>query len=164
MVDPISIIGLVAQVSHLIQRSYHYGKAVHDAQNDMRKLYTELLALKGVLEQLEELDIASAEPHIADLKHSKEFRKTLSSTSELVDRLMENLNKKQTSSRRVNAFLWPWVKDDVKADIQDLERVKTWFIVMMMAESSTQMEVLMLESREIFGNYWRESGEGEAER
>jgi hypothetical protein len=49
---------------------------------------------------------------------------------------MENLNKKQSSSRRVNAFLWPWVKDDVKADIQDLERVKTWFIVMMMTESS----------------------------
>ncbi|KAF5574265.1 ZDHHC-type palmitoyltransferase 6 [Fusarium pseudoanthophilum] len=148
MVDPISIIGLVAQVSHLIQRAYNYGKAVHDAQNDMRKLYTELLALKGVLEQLEELDIASAEPHIADLKRSTEFRKTLTLTSELLGRLTENLNKKQSSSRRVNAFLWPWVKDDVKADIQDLERVKTWFIVMMMAESSTQMEVLMVESHE----------------
>jgi Asp-tRNA(Asn)/Glu-tRNA(Gln) amidotransferase C subunit len=136
MVDPISIIGLVGQISDLIQRAYNYGKAVHDAQSDMRKLYTELLALKGVLEQLEKLDIASAEPHIADLKRSKEFRKTLSSTSELVGRLVDNLNKKQTSSRRVNAFLWPWVKDDVKADIQDLERVKTWFIVMMMTENS----------------------------
>ncbi|KAF5597611.1 ankyrin repeat-containing protein [Fusarium subglutinans] len=136
MVDPISILGLVAQVSHLIRRAYDYGKAVHDAQSDMRKLYTELLALKGVLEQLEELDIASAEPDIADLKRSTEFRSTLSSTSELLGRLMENLNKKQTSSRRVNAFLWPWVKDDVKADIQDLERVKTWLIVMMMADSS----------------------------
>lgn len=87
MVDPIAIIGLVAQVSHLIQRAYNYGKAVHDAQSDMRKLYTELLALKGVLEQLEELDIASAEPHIADLKRSTEFRKTLSLTSELLGRL-----------------------------------------------------------------------------
>ncbi|KAF5643137.1 ZDHHC-type palmitoyltransferase 6 [Fusarium sp. NRRL 52700] len=149
MVDPISIIGLVGQISDLIQRAYNYGKAVHDAQSDMRKLYTELLGLKGVLEQLEKLDIASAEPHIADLIRSKEFRATLSSTSGLVGRLIENLNKKQTSSRRVNAFLWPWVKDDVKADIQDLERVKTWFIVMMMAENSTQMEVLMTESREI---------------
>ncbi|KAF5549060.1 ZDHHC-type palmitoyltransferase 6 [Fusarium mexicanum] len=149
MVDPISIIGLVGQISDLIQRAYNYGKAVHDAQSDMRKLYTELLGLKGVLEQLEKLDIASAEPHIADLIHSKEFRKTLFSTSELVGRLVENLNKKQTSSRRVNAFLWPWVKDDVKADIQDLERVKTWFIVMMMAENSTQMEVLMTQSLEI---------------
>ncbi|KAF5663489.1 ZDHHC-type palmitoyltransferase 6 [Fusarium circinatum] len=124
MVDPISIIGLVGQISDLIQRAYNYGKAVHDAQSDMRKLYTELLV-------------------------SKEFRKTLFLTSELVGRLVENLNKKQTSSRRVNAFLWPWVKDDVKADIQDLERVKTWFIVMMMAENSTQMEVLMTESHEI---------------
>ncbi|KAF4950764.1 hypothetical protein FGADI_7960 [Fusarium gaditjirri] len=148
MVDPISIIGLVGQISDLIQRAYNYGKAVHDAQSDMRKLYTELLGLKGVLEQLEKLDIASAEPHIADLVRSKEFRKTLSSTSDVVSRLVDNLNKKQTSSRRVNAFLWPWVKDDVKADIQDLERVKTWFIVMMMAENSTQMEVLMIESQE----------------
>ncbi|KAI7761007.1 hypothetical protein LZL87_012160 [Fusarium oxysporum] len=158
MVDPISIIGLVGQISDLIQRAYDYGKAVHDAQSDMRKLYTELLGLKGVLEQLEKLDIASAEPHIADLIRSKEFRKTLSSTSELVGRLVENLNKKQTSSRRVNAFLWPWVKDDVKADIQDLERVKTWFIVMMMAENSTQMEVLMIESHEIL-NIAREGQE-----
>ncbi|SCO88756.1 uncharacterized protein FRV6_12883 [Fusarium oxysporum] len=158
MVDPISIIGLVGQISDLIQRAYNYGKAVHDAQSDMRKLYTELLALKGVLEQLEKLDIASAEPHIADLKRSKEFRKTLSSTSELVGRLVDNLNKKQTSSRRVNAFLWPWVKDDVKADIQDLERVKTWFIVMMMTENSTQMEVLMIESHEIL-NIAREGQE-----
>ncbi|KAF5240404.1 hypothetical protein FANTH_9664 [Fusarium anthophilum] len=149
MVDPISIIGLVGQISDLIQRAYNYGKAVHDAQSDMRKLYTELLGLKGVLEQLEKLDIASAEQHIADLIHLKEFRKTLFSTSELVGRLVENLNKKQTSSRRVNAFLWPWVKDDVKADIQDLERVKTWLIVMMIAENSTQMEVLMTESHEI---------------
>ncbi|GKU06276.1 hypothetical protein FLAG1_09229 [Fusarium langsethiae] len=149
MADPISIIGLVGQISDLIQRAYNYGKAVHDAQSDMRKLYTELLGLKGVLEQLETLDIASAEPHIADLIRSKEFRKTLFSTSEVVGRLVENLNKKQTSSRRVNAFLWPWVKDDVKADIQDLERVKTWFIVMMMAENSTQMEILMSESHEI---------------
>ncbi|EWG53238.1 hypothetical protein FVEG_11712 [Fusarium verticillioides 7600] len=149
MADPISIIGLVGQISDLIQRAYNYGKAVHEAQCDMRKLYTELLGLKGVLEQLEKLDMASAEPHIADLKRSNEFRKTLSSASELVVRLVENLNKKQTSSRRVNAFLWPWVKDDVIADIQDLERVKTWFIVVMMAESSTQMEVLMIESHEI---------------
>ncbi|KAH7159384.1 hypothetical protein DER46DRAFT_560419 [Fusarium sp. MPI-SDFR-AT-0072] len=149
MVDPISIIGLVGQVSDLIQRAYNYGKAVHDAQGDMRKLYTELLGLKGVLEQLDKLDLASAEPYIADLVRSNEFRNTLSSTSELVARLIENLNKKQTSSRRMNAFLWPWVKDDVKADIQDLERVKTWFIVMMMAENSTQMEVLMIESHEI---------------
>ncbi|WKT49340.1 hypothetical protein QSH57_014270 [Fusarium oxysporum f. sp. vasinfectum] len=158
MVDPISIIGLVGQISDLIQRAYNYGKAVHDAQSDMRKLYTELLALKGVLEQLEKLDIASAEPHIADLKRSKEFRKTLSSTSELVGRLVDNLNKKQTSSRRVNAFLWPWVKDDVKADIQDLERVKTWFIVMMITENSTQMEVLLIESHEIL-NIAREGQE-----
>ncbi|ENH64044.1 Putative ZDHHC-type palmitoyltransferase 6 [Fusarium oxysporum f. sp. cubense race 1] len=158
MVDPISIIGLVGQISDLIQRAYNYGKAVHDAQSDMRKLYTELLGLKGVLEQLEKLDIASAEPHIADLIRSKEFRKTLSSTSELVGRLVENLNKKQTSSRRVNAFLWPWVKDDVKADIQDLERAKTWFIVMMMAENSTQMEVLLIESHEIL-NIAREGQE-----
>ncbi|RKL31567.1 hypothetical protein BFJ72_g10971 [Fusarium proliferatum] len=149
MVDPISIIGLVGQISDLIQRAYNYGKAVHDAQSDMRKLYKELLGLKGALEQLEKLDIASAEPHVADLIRSKEFRKTLSSTSELVGRLVENLSKKQTSSRRMNAFLWPWVKDDVKADIQDLERVKTWFIVMLMAENSTQMKVLVLESHEI---------------
>ncbi|SCO12213.1 uncharacterized protein FFB20_13963 [Fusarium fujikuroi] len=149
MVEPISIIGLVGQISDLIQRAYNYGKAVHDAQSDMRKLYTELLALKGVFEQLEKLDITSAEPHIANLKHSKEFRKTLSSTSELIGRLMKNLNKKQTYSRRVNAFLWPWVKDDVKADIQDLERIKTWFILLIMSENSTQMDVLMIESREI---------------
>ncbi|KAF5702752.1 ankyrin repeat-containing protein [Fusarium mundagurra] len=133
MADPISIIGLVGQISDLIQRAYNYGKAVHDAQSDMRKLYTELLGLKGVLEQLEKLDIASAEPHIADLKRSNEFRETLFSTSELVGRLVENLNKKQTSSRRIFRIL----------------NVKSWFIMMMMAENSTQMEALMIESHEI---------------
>ncbi|PNP74972.1 hypothetical protein FNYG_11696 [Fusarium nygamai] len=136
MADPISIISLVGQIADLIQRAYNYGKAVHDAQSDMRKLYTELLGLKGVLEQLYKLDLASADPHIADCVRSTEFRNALSSTSQLVGRLIENLDKKQMSSHRVNAFLWPWVKDDVKADIQDIERVKTWFIVMMMAENS----------------------------
>ncbi|KAI5459556.1 hypothetical protein BGZ63DRAFT_415114 [Mariannaea sp. PMI_226] len=119
MPDPISIIGLVGQVADLIQRAYNYGKAVHDAQSDMRKLYTELLGLKGVLEQLAKLDLASAEPQIADLVRSAKFRNTLSSTSQLVARLIENLSKKQTKNQ-----------DDVKADIQDLERVKTCFIMM----------------------------------
>jgi hypothetical protein len=139
MVDPISIIGLVGQVADLLQRAYEYGKAVRDAHNDMQKLYAELLGLKGALEQLQKLslpdDLAAADPSIVELLHSTEFRNTLRSTQQIVGRLIENLNKKQTPSRRVNAFLWPWVKDDVKADIQDLERVKSWFVMIMMAEN-----------------------------
>ncbi|EXK75970.1 hypothetical protein FOQG_19268 [Fusarium oxysporum f. sp. raphani 54005] len=148
MVDPVSIVGLVGQVADLLSRAYSYGKLVHDAKNDMRKLYTELLGLKGVLEQLQELDLASTEPNIANLIRSAQFCDALSTTSQLVARLIDNLNKKQTSSRRMNAFLWPWVKDDVKADIQDLERMKAWFIMMMMAENATQMEVLVRDSNE----------------
>lgn len=140
MADPISIIGLVGQVAGLLQQAYNYGKAVHDAHNDMKKLYTELLGLKGALEQLQKLqepeDLDVPDPHIFDLLRSTEFRGMLSSTQLLVGRLIESLKKKQTSSRHINAFVWPWVKDDVRADIQDLERVKSWFIVMMMAENS----------------------------
>ena len=137
--DPISVFGLVSQIADLLMRALEYGKAVRDAHGDMAKLYSELLGLKGALEQLLKLSVpdpsATADPSIGAVLQSTEFRDTLISTRQIVKRLMENLNKKQTSSRRANAFLWPWVKDEVKSDIQDLERVKSVFTMIMMAEN-----------------------------
>ena len=151
MVDPISIIGLVGQVADLLQRVYEYGKAVREAHSEMQKLWGELIALKGALEQLQKLHAPSntSDQGGAAIVMSNEFRQTLKSTRDIVQRLVESLAKKQTSSRKRNALLWPFVKEDVAADIQALERVKSWFVMMMMAENLTEMRTLLKESHKI---------------
>lgn len=135
--DPITAFGLVTQVADLLQRAFLYGKAVHEAHGDMAKLSSELLSLKGALEQLQTLAVpgTSVDESLRTILFSAEFRDTVVSTQVIVKRLIENLKKKQTSSRHINAALWPWVKEDVRSDIADLERVKSWFITMMMAEN-----------------------------
>lgn len=138
--DPVSAFGLVSQIADLLLRTYEYGKAVRDAHQDMARLYSELLGLKGALEQLLQLSVpqsstATNDPSVGVVIRSKEFQDTLGSTQWVVTRLLDNLSKKQTSSRRAaNAFLWPFVKDTVKSDIKDLERMKSLFTMMMMAE------------------------------
>lgn len=147
--DSASILGIVTEAAGLLTKAYEYGKAVKEAHGEMAKLYSELLGLKGALEQLSKLSSTPASASSDDILQSAEFCDALLSTQVLVKRLTENLQKKQTSSRRTNAFLWPFVKDDVKSDIADLERVKSHFTLMMMAEDLNEMRSLLTDSQQI---------------
>jgi hypothetical protein len=147
--DPVSALSLITEVAGLLTTAYQYGKAVKEAHGDMAKLYSELLGIKGALEQLAKLSTAPTQAPNNILK-TLEFRNSLLSTQNLVRRLVTNLNKKQaSSSRRAQAFLWPFVKDDVKSDILDLERVKSLLTMMMMAEDLTEMQSLINDTQQI---------------
>ncbi|KAJ9633814.1 hypothetical protein H2199_009227 [Coniosporium tulheliwenetii] len=151
--DPISIIGLVGQVGDLLWKAYNYGKEVYEAQEDMKSLFTDLSVLKSTLEQMQKSFTPHGEDTIAakmkELESSRDFQSALRSTQELVARLIQNLSKKRMNHRKLHALAWPLVKDDVKADIDRLERIKSWFIMVIMADDSVRLRALMSESGEI---------------
>ena len=151
MMDPITAFGLITAVVDLLERAYDYGKAVRDAHSDMAKLTSELLGLKGALKQIQRLvaDKDTGNDGMRNILQTNEFRDTVQSAKEVVERLAEKLVRKQTFHQVAHALQWPWIKDKVAADIQTLERVKSWFVLMMMSENLTEMKLLLKDSSHI---------------
>jgi hypothetical protein len=140
MADPISITGLLLAVGNLINRAYKYGKQVKEANKEMTMLYGELVALQGVLlhidlQQSEEI-VDGSDLKIKQLCASQAFQDALLTSDEILRRLIQNLDKRASNNQALSKLTWPLIKGDVKDDISRLERVKSYFLLVMMADNS----------------------------
>lgn len=143
--DPISISatmsGLVIAIEQIVGLIYKYGKGVRDARKEINQLCSELFALKAALEHIKmstESTLDIGEDDISDsstlcdstLFGTLEFQNMLSTTESLLTDLAKRLDR---APGRLNSVLhnltWPLKKDDIKSEVQRLERLKSYFIL-----------------------------------
>ena len=141
--DPISVLaslsGLVIAIQELVSAIYKYGKGVKGAKKEINQLCSELFALKAALEHMrlnlnDTIDIVDEEKPNAtfssSLVESKEFSNMLDTTDTFVKDLSKSFNKGPGRLDAVmTSWAWPLKKEDVKNELQRLERLKSYFIL-----------------------------------
>jgi CheY-like chemotaxis protein len=133
MTDPVSITGLLITVGHLVSTLYEYGKDVKQARSDINDLTTEVLVLRGILQQIEHL-----KPNVTvSIEPRKDPYDVLKSTKEFVELLLLKL---EMPTSRVSKMLkyakWPLDKDDVSNQLRRFERLKSLLILIFLTENS----------------------------
>ncbi|KNG89399.1 putative ankyrin repeat-containing protein [Aspergillus nomiae NRRL 13137] len=140
MADPLAITGLILQVIETAGQVYRYCKEVKNADNEIRELFGELFALKAVLEQMSKerqgtLNIE--DPKSAQALSSESFRHALLSANGILKDILDDLMKRQLRGKSFFKQLgWPGKKEKLQDSIVQLERLKSYFILVMVNESS----------------------------
>jgi uncharacterized protein YPO0396 len=139
MADPISIVTLIADVSHIISSLMKYAKAVQSARSEIQKLNEELFALKGILEHLsQEMQRQRPEHRQAesrDLFDRNVVMRVLEKTNEIIQSLIKGLETPETKSKSLKQKLkWPFSQKEADGHLAQLERVKSWLILVLMAD------------------------------
>lgn len=147
MADPVSITGLILDVSRILSSLINYAKSVQGAKSDMRKLSEELFALKGILEHLSSemprgmskwLQTEPASPYNREV-----MARVLHSTNEFLQSLLRDLEPPETKFKQLKQKLqWPFNQDQVNAHLVQLERVKSWLMLVLTSDHlSVQREM-----------------------
>lgn len=143
--DPISITGLIIEVSHVLSRVIDYAKAVQGAKSDMRKLSEELFALKGILEHISSGigdNTPTSEKETESEQSSGVFdrdvmSRVLFTANEFLQTLLQELEEPATKFKKLKQKLeWPFTQDQVNAHLVRLERVKSWLILVITADTA----------------------------
>lgn len=144
MADPISITGLIMDVSNILSSLINYAKSVHDARSEMRKLAEELFALKGILEHLSATQALQDTPKSEmDLDSPSRFDRNvmgsvLHTTDKFLQDLLSDLEIPSTKFKRMKQKLqWPFTQDQVNEHLARLERVKSWLILVLTADNAS---------------------------
>lgn len=138
MADPISVTSLVLAIGGVVQALLKYSTAAKEARNDIQTISVELFALKGILEHVEYQQqvefIASGSPPPGKFD-SDEFLQILRSASQFLQSLQISLEPSQSRfGRSIQSLKWPFKKEDVQKHIAKLERIKSWFILVMTSD------------------------------
>lgn len=143
--DPISITGLIIEVSNVLSCVINYAKAVQGAKSDMRKLTEELFALKGILEHIS-TGIGDNTPISEKDSESEQYpgvfdrdvmSRVLFTANEFLQSLLQELEEPATKFKKLKQKLeWPFTQDQVNAHLIRLERVKSWLILVITADTA----------------------------
>ncbi|KAJ5791665.1 uncharacterized protein N7518_008676 [Penicillium psychrosexuale] len=150
--DPISITGLVIEVSHVLSSLIRYGKAVQTAKSEVRKLSEELFALKGILEHLaaHSTDIAKWEESETSLFDRDVMARVLHTTNEFLQSFLVDLETSETKFKRLKqALKWPFTQTQVIDHLARLERVKSWLMLVLMADHNSVDREMQHEIRDL---------------
>jgi hypothetical protein len=125
--DPISITGLIVEVSNVLSCVIRYAKA-----------------LKGILEHLstgmgdntptseKETESESSGPFDRDV-----MARVLFTANEFLQTLLQELEEPATKFKKLKQKLeWPFTQDQVNAHLVRLERVKSWLILVITADTA----------------------------
>lgn len=130
--DPASIAGLVISVGSAVQTVLTYALDAKEATQDISNLLTELLAVKGFLEQLQ-LDQQQAAVAFQSLEFSSLLQSGLQVIADLERDLASPTTKTQTVLRQLK---WPLKKDRVQKHIDMLERIKACCLMFIVRQTS----------------------------
>ncbi|KAJ6114674.1 hypothetical protein N7486_000452 [Penicillium sp. IBT 16267x] len=139
--DPISITGLILDVSNIISSLIQYSKAVQGARSEMRKLSEELFALRGILDHLE-TQSSSEIPKVQHIESEGSapfnediMNRVLGTTKEFLDSIIKDLEPAESKLQSLKQKLeWPFTEAKVNAHLTRLERVKSWLILVLTAD------------------------------
>ena len=143
--DPLSIASLLLQIGSIVASLIDYGKSVEGASDEIRKLSEELFALKGVLEHIQTQINAESSTYLASL--TANYRTMLvgivESTHKFLQSLLNDLElPKRRFKKSMKKLEWPFKKQEVNQHLARLERVKSWLILVVTADtSSTSREI-----------------------
>lgn len=147
MADPVSITGLILDVSRILSSLINYAKTVQGAKSDMRKLSEEIFALKGILEHLSsEMPrgmLKWLQPEPANPYHREVMARVMHTTNEFLQSLLKDLEPPETKFKQLKQKLkWPFTQDEVNAHLAQLERVKSWLMLVLTSDHlSVQQEM-----------------------
>jgi hypothetical protein len=150
--DPISITSLVIEVSHVLSSLIRYAKTIQTAKSEVRKLSEELFALKGILEHLSAQ--AHDVPKCEELETSPFDRdvlaRVLHTTNEFLQSLLLDMQTAETKFKRLKQTLkWPFTQTQVSEHLVRLERVKSWLILVLMADHNSVDREMQHEIRDL---------------
>lgn len=139
MADPISIVGLITDVSTIIASLISYAKAVQNAKSDIRQLSEELFALKGILEHLSKEpprdEPKSEQTELPDSFDRDVLMRVLQTTNEFLESLLADLETPKTKFKRLKQKIqWPFTQEETNEHLVRLERVKSWLILVLTAD------------------------------
>ncbi|KAH8889867.1 ankyrin repeat protein [Thozetella sp. PMI_491] len=145
MADPLSIVGLGISIVEISSSLYDYISSVKAARDDIRRLSQELFALKGTLDQFlvfkQSDEKALQAPQMDGMVHL---------TREALDSIQKRLTRRKTKlGMAVQSLSWPFKKDEVDKLVQALERAKTWFILVIMQDSTETTEAIYSEMKRL---------------
>lgn len=130
MAEPLSLAGVVLQLGSILKELYEYGKRVKGAQSHILSLCSELAALKSILTDLQ-TQHESGTPGLRE----PEFSKMLSMATTLLDGLSYRLGPKiSVRQRAMQSLKFPLEGDALKETLSRLERIKSWFLLILMSD------------------------------
>ncbi|KAJ5374002.1 NACHT nucleoside triphosphatase [Penicillium concentricum] len=150
--DPISITGLVIEVSHVLSSLIRYAKSVQSAKSEVRKLTEELFALKGILEHLAAQidDIPKWQESETSPFDGDVMARVLLTTNEFLQSLLIDLEVSETKFKRLKqALKWPFTQAEVSEHLIRLERVKSWLILVLTADHNSVDREMQQEVRDL---------------
>jgi hypothetical protein len=153
--DPISVAGLVIEVSHVLASLIKYAKNVQGASSEVRKLSEELFALKGILEHLaaqtdEVPEYEEKSSETTGLFDRDAMSRVLYTTNELLKSLLADLETPETKLKHLKRNLkWPFTQKQVNEHLIRLERVKSWLILVLIADQNSTDRNMQQEINEL---------------
>lgn len=140
MADPLSITGLILQVSQTLSSLINYAQTVHSARSDIQKLSEELFALKGILDHLAAQIKSKPPPYDSDAQslpfNTEILTRALQPTNEFLQSLLKDLEEPATKFGKLKQKLeWPFTQEQFNAHLLRLERVKSWLILVLMTDN-----------------------------
>lgn len=142
MADPLSIAGLLLQAIEIAGKVYDFAKQVKDAKSEIRELFGELFALKAVFEQMRIERIADSSLK-SDTSPSP-FRDALLKANTVLEEILEDLMSRSLRQSRLSRLGWPGRKASLQGSIAQLERLKTYFILVIMNDKTYVSPTLRL--------------------
>lgn len=140
--DPVSIVGLIVDVSTIISSLISYAQAVQGAKSEIRQLSEELFALKGILEHLSK-EAPQDEPKSEQAETPDSFdrdvmARVLQTTNEFLQSLLASLETPKNKFKRMKQKLqWPFTQEENNEHLARLERVKSWLILVLTADHAS---------------------------
>jgi hypothetical protein len=135
--DPASIIGVIGVAAQALKLIKVYGDAVSDCRDEVARLRVELFCLKSALTQIER-DVLLAPEHEA-----AEFKWMLEEARSLLVSLTESIQVGASrGSRLAQRLTWPLKRQHVKDLTGQLERMKTYFILVATSDTRDATKAL----------------------
>ena len=164
MADPLSIVGLMSTIGQVTTQLCSYGAAVNGSKAEMKNLVVEVFALKGVLEAItaKQDDIVSEAHHTVDDKIWGAMAEMTRETLLAVQRHLKEPRGKVDAAKK--ALSWPFTKLETDKYVATLERAKSWFLMVIMKETSDVTNKLYSEMLDLSNRIHDDLGERKAER
>ena len=162
------VISALAVSFEIASTLYRYGKQVKEARKDIQLLSSELFGLIGVLEHLkaqygsslldDEETLVDKSEYAGLLQSSSKLElsdediaadpmqpqviqaeSVLKQTIEFLQELLRNLDEpKGRIATAVHLLRWPFKERDIKRHVKRLERVKTYFVLLLVTDEADQ--------------------------
>ncbi|CAM1511169.1 Fc.00g086820.m01.CDS01 [Cosmosporella sp. VM-42] len=133
MAEVLTAVEVALAITEVVKLLYGYISCVKDAKEDIQKLTQELFALKGALEHFD-LDRRTE----IDKNMQGQVDGMLEMTQDTLSSIQSRLRQpKSTMGKIARSLSWPFKSGEIAKHLDSIERAKTWFIMVILKDSST---------------------------